>query len=89
MACPGETLNSIRLFSNVAKSLEGVFSPWDLQSQRIILSDTAFKGREIRVGATWVAPEQPALCAKVEQALSNGQLSYDATIDLKSILLGG
>jgi pentatricopeptide repeat protein len=87
-ACPGETPNTIRLFSNVAKSLEGVFSPWDLQTQRVILSDTAFKGREIRVGATWVAPEQPVLCAKVEQALSDGQFSHDVTIDLNSILLG-
>jgi hypothetical protein len=88
-ACPGETPNTVRLFSNAAKSLEGVFSPWDLQSQRVILIPPASeKGREIRVGATWLPPEQPVLCAKVEQALSKGQLSYDATVDLKSILLG-
>jgi pentatricopeptide repeat protein len=90
-ACPsGETTNTIRLFSNGARSLEGVFSPWDLQTQRVVLSDTPLKGREIRVGATWVAPEPPVMSAKVEQALSNGQLFYDnATImDLRSILLG-
>jgi pentatricopeptide repeat protein len=85
--------DKIVLFSDTVKSLQGMFSPWDLYTQRIILSDRPIlNGRSIRVGATWARREgmeqTNVLRAKVKGILQD-RLSYDATpLDLRKVFLG-
>jgi pentatricopeptide repeat protein len=85
--------DKIVLFSDTVKSLEGMFSPWDLYTQRILLSDRPIlNGRSIRVGATWARREgmeqTTVLRAKVDGILQ-GRLSHDATpLDLRKVFLG-
>ena len=77
------------LFSSSAKSLEGAFSPWDLQSQRIMLSNTPNGGRAIRVGASWIAPVGPdELPPKVQLVLQDRLRHCLTPSDLRTVLLG-
>ena len=79
----------VKLFSNSVKSLEGAFSPWDLQSQRIVLSNEPVGGRTIRVGATWEAPADPeSLRPKVQQVLQDRMVHDVTPSDLRTIMLG-
>ena len=83
-------MNTIRLFSNTVRSLEGIISPWDMKTQRIVLSDTPIpNGRLIRIGTEWMAPPESILREKVQQVLVDGIVDYNITgIDLKRIFLG-
>ena len=85
----GPKPGSVVLFSNSAKSLEGVFSPWDLQTQSVILSpEPVENGREISIGATHVAPGERFLQPKVDSILTGRlSLAMDDTL-LRATLLG-
>jgi pentatricopeptide repeat protein len=88
-ATRGDRDNDIVLFSNNAKNLDGAFSSKDRSSQRIIVSHVQAKdGRQIRMGATFVAPETSLLRAEVDEVLQGG-LSYEVTsTGLRDIFLG-
>uniref|UniRef100_A0A7R9WUU0 Uncharacterized protein n=1 Tax=Craspedostauros australis TaxID=1486917 RepID=A0A7R9WUU0_9STRA len=65
--------DSITLFSNSVKSLEGTFSPWDRKSQKIVLSSQPLPGgRPIRVGAVWRLPSAILVGGETGTAQSDG-----------------